>query len=368
VERLPPMRILHVLSTSQRRGAEAFALQLNRALRERGHDSQAVALTPSSSGQQFAVEVLAARRSDARGLRALRHRGRAADVVIAHGGSTLPACALGLVGLDVPFVYVNIGDPRHWAAAWSRRIRAGLLLKRAAAVASVSPLGREALISHYRLPPSRICVIPNGRSADRYFPADAVGRGRARRELGLPTDGDLVAIVAALNPEKRIDVAIEAVSRLADAHLVIVGDGPEASGLRTLAAARAPGQIRFLGSVDDARAVLAAADACLLTSDSEGVPGVLIEAGMMAVPIVATDVGFVRDVVQDQVTGRLVPARDPASTATALTAVLRDRERLGHAARQHCLRHFEMESVTQRWELLLTQVIRMSTPARTGTR
>ena len=362
------MRILHVLSTSQRRGAEAFALQLHGALREQGHASSAVALAPTPSRQQLAVEVLAARRSDARGLKALRLHARSVDVVIAHGGSTLPACALGLVGLDVPFVYVNIGDPRHWAAGWSRRFRAGLMLHTAAAVATVSPLGVEALTSHYRLPQSRICVIPNGRRAGDYAPVNAAGRVRARQDLGLPPDGYLVSTIAALNPEKRIDIAIEAVARLADTCLVIAGDGPEASTLHKLAAARAPGRIRFVGTVENAAPVLAASDACLLTSDSEGVPGVLIEAGMMAVPTVATDVGFVRDVVQQGATGRLVPPRDPEATAAALTEVLADRDKLGLAARQHCLAQFEMGSVTRKWELLLTKVARLLAPVPTGTR
>ncbi len=353
---IPRMRILHVLSTSQRRGAEAFAYQLHEALVDRGHASRAIALIPTPSGRALPVDALAARRWDARGIRALRRHALAVDVVIAHGGTTLPACAAALLTLRVPLVYVNIGDPRHWAAGWTRRARVTLMLRRASAVATVSPSGRDALVGHYRFPRSRITVIPNGRKADDYAPVDAAGRRRARERLGLMTDGPVVSTIAALNPEKRVDVAIETIARRPDAMLLVAGDGPEASKLRTLAAARAPNRVRFLGSVENAAPVLAASDACLLTSDSEGVPGALIEAGLMAVPAVATDIGFVRDVVQDGITGRLVPPQDPDATAKALDDVLDLRDKFGSSARAHCLAHFEMTEVTRQWETLLASL------------
>jgi glycosyltransferase involved in cell wall biosynthesis len=103
--------------------------------------------------------------------------------------------------------------------------------------------------------------------------------------------------------------------------------------------------------------VLTAADAVLLTSDSEGLPGVLIEAGLVGLPAVATDVGWVSEVVIDDVTGRLVPAGRADQVAAALDNVLADAGRMGEAAHRHCIESFEMQRVVDRWERLLDGVL-----------
>jgi len=356
--------VLHLLPTNQRRGAETFGYELHGALSSRGRLSEIYCLEPAPSGRQLPVPVLGERRFTVSGTQALRRLARQARVVVAHGSNTLAASAVGLTGIDVPFIYVNIGDPRFWAASPSRRLRVGWMLRRAVAIAAISPGARDMLADHFRLDTHRLRVMPNGRAGDRFTPADQPARNAARRSLSLPDDAGVIGVIGALGREKRVDVAIRALARLPHLLLLVAGDGPERTSLESLADRAAPGRVVFLGTVEDARTVLAAADVLTLSSDSEGVPGVLIEAGLSGLPVVATDVGWVRDVVREGETGLLVPPRRPDLLATALVQALARREALGQAARAHCLAHFEMGTITDRWEALLDEVAR---PKQTST-
>jgi len=137
----------------------------------------------------------------------------------------------------------------------------------------------------------------------------------------------------------------------------VAGQGPLRAVLEKQAAAQAPDRVHFLGGLEDPAPLYRAADAVLLASDSEGVPGVLIEAALAAVPGVATDVGWVRDVVVDGVTGAVVPPGDAQALADGLGRVLGgDRAVLGAAARRHALAHFELGVVADAWQQLLADV------------
>lgn len=127
--------------------------------------------------------------------------------------------------------------------------------------------------------------------------------------------------------------------------------------LRRRAAVDAPGQVEFLGRHEDVVPLLWAADAMVLTSSSEGVPGVLIEAGLCGLPVVASDVGFVRDVVVPGETGYVVPPEDVDGFAAALERAVRERLALGGAARRHCVERFDLERVVDEWERLIRAVL-----------
>ncbi|KQV16590.1 hypothetical protein ASE03_23955 [Kitasatospora sp. Root187] len=353
--------MLHLITDPRGRGAQNLARDLHAELLRRGAPSVLRALQPHADAPpEHDAPVLGPSRHHPATLRALRAAARQADVVVAHGSSTLQACAVGLLGTGVPFVYVNIGDPRHWTASLSRRLRVGAFLHRAAAVSAISDGARTVLLERFRLPARKVRTIPNGRAADAYRPAagpaerEAERRG-AREELGLPPQGPVVAWIGALAPEKRLDLALAAIDRLPGVHLAVAGDGPLGGSFPLT------DRVHFLGRLADPGVLYRAADALLLTSDSEGVPGVLIEAALAELPAVATDVGWVGDVVLDGRTGALVRPGDPAALAEALGRVLAgDRAALGAAARAHALARFDLAVVTDSWQHLLSQV----TPAR----
>lgn len=353
-------RVLHVITDPRRRGAQNLARDLHRELRGRGQGSALRALAPHPDVRPGApgsprTTVLGPGRLHPATLLGLRAAARTADLVVAHGSTTLPACALALSATRTPFVYVSIGDPRHWSAGAARRLRTGALLHRAAAVTALTDEARTVLLGQFRLPSARVRTIPNARAADRYPPArDEADRRAARQELGLPVDGLLVAWVGAIAREKRLDLALDVLDRLPDVRLAVAGDGPLRTALeRHPAAARA----HFLGTLADPAPLYRAADALLLTSDSEGVPGVLIEAALAGLPAVATDVGWVSSVVRDGRTGALVAPGDPLALAETLGRVLAgDRAALGTAARREALHRFELGTVTDAWQELFAEV------------
>jgi len=348
--------VLQVVTSTDRRGAETFAVDLGGCLRERGFEVETVALH-RGEGSGLDLSALGMSPLAPSTLAALRSRAPRGGVVIAHGSTTLPACAIALAALRTPFVYRNIGDPTYWADSPSRRWRTTALLSRARAVAALSPRAADTLRTRHHVRADRVRVIPTGVSAQKFRPASTAERHDARTQFGAPVDGYVAGIVGALSPEKAVDIAIAAVAATPEVdHLLIAGDGPERARLESLAATSAPGRVTFLGSRSDPGAVYAAVDTLLLTSLTEGLPAALIEAGLAGVPVVATDVGYVRDIVVDGTTGVLVAPRDVAAVARALVRVRELPPAGAERARQHCIEHFELALIADRWATLIREV------------
>lgn len=353
------MRVLHVLSRARRRGAETFGSVLHEEFLLRGEASQLAALGPALAGQpDLDVRVLGQSPRHPSALLGLRRAAREVDVVVAHGSSTLLACRLALLGAKTPFVYVNIGDPLHWAGVPSRRIRVQWSLRGAAAIGAISPTAGERVVSHLRVPVEKVHFTGNGRRSDEYFPASTAERSRARVRFGLNAEAPTAVVVAALNREKRLEVAAQTLAQLPDWQLLVVGGGPLESELRREASRLAPGRVTFAGALSDVRDAYRAGDVALLTSETEGLPGVLVEAALAGLPIVATDVGFVSDIVRDGVTGRLVAVADPKGTAAALLDCFTHAHTWGKQGRVEAMDGYELSHVVDRWLLLLNAVRR----------
>lgn len=350
-------RLLQVITTTDRRGAETRAVELGPALQERGWAVDTVALAPGAHGGGLPVTALGGRRLAAATLRALRSRAHGTAAVIAHGSTTLPASALALAGTRVPFVYRNIGEPGDWATTPLRRLRSRVLLGRARAVVALTDAIAVTLTRDFAVRPERVCVIPHGVPAASFPPVTAASHARARERFGLAPDVPVLVYLGALSPEKDVATAVDAMSRLPGVHLLVAGDGPDRTALEARSATVAPGRVRFVGSVQDPSEALAAADAIVLPSRTEGLPGVLIEAGLMGLPAIATDVGSVSDIVVDGVTGRLVPPADPDGFARAIRDVLDDPVALGDAARAPCRDRYELKVVAEAWDGLLGRIL-----------
>jgi glycosyltransferase involved in cell wall biosynthesis len=353
-------RVLQVITSTDRRGAQIFATDLDVALTEKGWDVRTVALASGSDGGSLNIPVLGHQELAPATLLRLRSEARRSAVVVAHGSTTLTASALATAGTGIPFVYRSIGDPGFWAATPLRRARVQLLMRRAQAVAVVWRGAADLLRDRFGLHPEQVRAIPNGVPAARFPLVDMRRRGEARHRLGLETDRATVAFVGALSPEKRVGDAIAALRSLPDVALVIAGEGPERARLEALAAADAPGRVRFLGVTDEPATVLAATDVLVLPSRTEGMPAVLIEAGMSGIPVVASGVGGVGEVVVDGVTGLLVVPGDRPTLVSAIERTLADHDRLSLDGREHCLEHFEITVVASKWDELLGELVTAS--------
>jgi glycosyltransferase involved in cell wall biosynthesis len=206
---------------------------------------------------------------------------------------------------------------------------------------------RQALLQYEGLPPLRVTVIYNGIDLLRFDP-QAPLRDTVRKELKLSADDFVLMQVARLDYLKDHGTSLQTVALLKSAglpvKLVIVGDGPERVKIEKQHAELQLGDsVRMLGQRSDIPRLIQAADALLLTSISEGIPLTLIEGMAAGLPIVATDVGGVSEVVEQEVTGLLAPPRNPQQLSAQIRRLMSDPElriRYGQAGRQRAERLF----------------------------
>jgi glycosyltransferase involved in cell wall biosynthesis len=318
-----PTTVLIVLTSNNRRGAEIEGSRLALELREKGVHAEATALAPGTGTSLLDVPVLGRKTLGVSTLRALRSRARQYDVVIAYGSTSLPACAMALAGSSVPFVYRSIGDPSAWARGRWHRWRTGILMRRAEAIVGLWPGAADSIEQLYSIDAKRLSVIPNARSSNEFRPPTETERVEARASLGLPVDRQIVGCVGSISAEKRLQLAVGAVAGLPDAHLLVVGDGPERRNLEREAKAALGDRVTFTGVLDDVVPAYRSIDLLLLTSSTEGMPGVILEASMSGVPVVATDVGAVSDMFEAGVAGSCIPeSANTTSVRSAIEAVL----------------------------------------------
>lgn len=212
----------------------------------------------------------------------------------------------------------------------------------------------------------RFAVIPIGLDLRRLLALPLEPDGEARAELGLTPADVVLTFVGRLVRIKRLDVLLRAVAlALPDApslYLLVVGDGELRAEHEALAATLGiSDRVRFLGFRFELDRVAAATDIAVLSSDNEGTPVALIEAGAAGRPSVSTDVGGVAEIIAPT-TGRLVPARDPAALAAALVELGGDarlRRALGTAARARVAAAYEADrllaDITQLYRTLATR-------------
>lgn len=199
-------------------------------------------------------------------------------------------------------------------------------------IVAISDSQARELGGYLRVRPERIAVIPLGLELERFRAGDPAARERFRSTIGARPDDVVVAVVGRLVPIKNHRLALAAVAALAPMHpalvLAIVGGGEEERALRAAAAELGIAErVRFAGWWDDLPAVYQGADVVALTSDNEGTPVCLIEALVAGRPVVATDVGGVRDVLAGGRYGHVVPAKDPAALTAALEGLMEPGER-----------------------------------------
>lgn len=183
-----------------------------------------------------------------------------------------------------------------------------------------------------------------------------------RKELALPDDAQVFVMVANLNPVKNHTSVIDALGSLheeyPDAHLVFAGQGQLESELKNQAIAQGlKAHVHFLGARNDVEHVLAAADAFILASHTEGLSNALLEAMASRTPVIATRVGGNTEVVVDQQSGLLVDT-DAASIADAMRRLLSSsqlREEFAEAGLARVENVFSMSSMLEAYMSLITK-------------
>ncbi len=250
------------------------------------------------------------------------------------------------VGLGIPKVIsaVRVEEPRR-RHLWLDRLTRGLV----DGVTCVSESARRYAHERAKIPWSRIAVIPNGVDTAQYdgpFPEPS-------EAWRLPEQAPVVASIGRLDEQKdpllMLRTAGRVIREVPDAVFAFAGTGhleekcrveAERLGIRD--------NVRFLGWLDDVRPLLARAQILAHSATWEGMPNVILEAMACRKPVVATDVGGSRELVDNGVTGILVPAGDEEGLARAIVKLILDddlRRHLGESARERVERHFSILSM-----------------------
>jgi len=305
------------------------------------------------------------------------------DIVHTHLGTADVLGGIAAWSLRIPSVTTIHADTwlpqsqREHLKAWlTTRVRRHC----AETVIAVSDSARRAYLTQGRDVPSHVTVVRNG-IVDRA----ASGSGmRVRGELGLTPDNLVIATASVLRAEKNLETAIDALALLLDrfpqARLVIAGDGPHEDVIRNHAA-RLEEAVILAGHRDDVMEVLDSADVLIHPSHFDAFPTTVLEAMAASVPVVATGVGGMVEIVESHTTGILVaPPPSAEAFAGALAPLLADtslRRRLGTAGRRRYEREFGAEPWAQRTRAVYDRILstRQARPRRaadlsasTGTR
>jgi glycosyltransferase involved in cell wall biosynthesis len=382
--------VLHLVARLNVGGPAIQVIPLVDELRQRGYDANV------AHGQLAPGEASMTYLADARGLdtilvphlgravgprdaRALAEivgllRARRPDVLHTH---TAKAGALGrvaarLLGRRGPRAVVHTYHGHvfsgYFSPAKTRAIVATerQLARLATRLLTVSDEIGDDIVSHGIAPRGKVQTMLLGLELDAFALDDgarAAARASFRDELGIGADEQVVTLIARLVPIKRVDrfLRVAAAARRPGVRFVIVGDGDLGAELRASADAQALGDaVIFAGFRRDMPAVCAGSDLIVQTSDNEGTPVSLIEAGAAGLASVSTDVGGVRTVVLDGETGLLAAADDDAALVAAIGALLDDPARaaqMGENARAHCRSTFSLDRLVGDCDVLYRSLV-----------
>ena len=297
---------------------------------------------------------------DPRALLALtRHlRSLQPAVIVAHGGEAMKYAVL--TPTPAPLVYYRIGTSAPAARQGWRRILYRTLARRLAAVAAVSEATAAEARELLGLEGKGVTVVANGRDPSAY----PTSPGPTGPELRLVFVGHLTP---GKRPARFVDLVAALRARGVAVEATMVGGGPLLEEIRAAASTQG---IEVLGQRDDVATLLGRFSVLVFTSApaGEGMPGVLIEAGMAGLAVVATDVPGAREVIEHGVTGFVVPVDDQQALVEAVARLAHDpdlRSAMGAAGRRRCAATFSLAASAARWSELIDEVApqALSTPS-----
>ena|SRR3989344_3689082 len=229
----------------------------------------------------------------------------------------------------------------------------------------VSDFDRQSALKHHLTSARKLLTIHNGLSLYDYRFLD---KQAARAALNLKPDDTIIGVIASLYPTKGLPYLLQAVKQLSsNVKIVIIGEGPERPKLEALIKELALTNIQLIGSRPDGWQYLKAFDLFVLPSVKEGLPYTILEAGLAELPVIATTVGGIPEIITNQQSGLLVPSQDPTALAQACQQLLSDKKRAGSLAQQlhkNILTNFSLDRLQRQteeaYELLVAGAAPMS--------
>jgi glycosyltransferase involved in cell wall biosynthesis len=340
------MNVLHIHRIGGIGGSERHLLTLLPALAERSVDVRFLGLDDPSRAPDPFYEQLSVPYAripapgDVDPLLAVRvaRAARRADLVHTH---LVHADVYGALGARRLVSTKHNDDPFRTG---SFRYVERALTRRAGKVVAITHALARFLVDRVGLPREKVTTIHYGLDG----PPQAWGENQPS---AIAADAGVLLAVGRLERQKGVDVAVRALARVRERHpnveLVVLGEGPERASLERLAD-DLDVPVHLLGRVPDVAAWLRRADVLVHPARWEGFGLALLEAMLVELPVVATNVSSIPEIVVDGQTGLLVPRDDPAALADAVATVLDDPRGLGAAGRDRARREFSVARMADR--------------------
>ncbi len=294
------------------------------------------------------------------------------DLVHAHdAASQYVASMLRFMGKTPQVVMTFHRTSAADSAGWRNGIRNAVTVPAVGGVLTASSERRDYFLRSWFLRRPTVEVVPLGVDLNRFHP-DPAAEASVRAELGIAAERPLVATVGHFGEVKGVDLAIEAMITAArqfptdrQPHLVVLGTGsPDRIALiENLARQAPPGLISIMGQRSDPERFLAAARLLLHAPRNEAFGLVLIQAMAAGIPVVASRVGGIPDIVIDGEVGLLVAPEDPASAAAAVTRLLSDdplRQRLADGALARARSAYDAALYAERHRAIYSRILAKS--------
>jgi glycosyltransferase involved in cell wall biosynthesis len=333
------MKVVHVHRIGGIGGSERHLLTLLPALAERGVDVRFLGLDDPSRAPDPFYEALtvpyeripAPHDLDPRLILGVGRAVRGADLVHTH---LVHADVYGALGAR-RLVSTKHNDDPFRTGAYRYVERA--LARRALRIITITHSLARFQIEQVGLPADKVEVIHYGLD-------DLPAAWGANPPDEIPQDGPLLLAICRLEPQKGVDVAIRALAEIPNARLVVLGEGPQRAELEQLADDR----VHLLGRVPDVAAWLRRADVLVHPVRWEGFGLALLEAMLASLPIVATNVSSIPEIVADGETGVLVPPDDASALADAVNRVLAEPGAYGERGRSRARAEFSVAKMADR--------------------
>lgn len=302
------MKIFQVIQKSQLRGAEIFACQLAQHLKLRGHEVKVICLFEGNAQLPFDGEFIYLNRPvtqrflDFRGWKGFAElvRKEQPDIIQANAGDTLKFCMMSRIFFRwyCPIVFRNASTMSRYFDKELKRLLYKFLLHQVDGIASVAEFSKIDLMQYFSLTENKIKVIPVGVEEIALKPKPIKGDPKLIHVGGFSFEK---------NHQGLIRIFEKILGLFPKAHLTLLGDGKLKQDMEKLVKNKGlESQVSFLGNVNNPMDYMASADVMLFPSILEGLPGVILEAQYVELPVIAYEVGGIGEIITHEKTGLLV--------------------------------------------------------------
>lgn len=368
------MKILHLISSSGLLGAERVLLELAEHSKRSGlkvtigvfNNSQNpnFDLAKYAKGKDFDIQIFPCNgRFDKKTIRMIKDHMDQAGIQILHSHNYKSNfyARRALSNNNIRWIVTNHGR-RFGPKLMLYNLLDGLMVRRADRVIAVSKEIAKRM-KRARIDSKKICLIENGVNLERF--QKKIASESIKESLGIKKDVPVVATVGALTEEKGHLYLLRAipkvVQRFPEAIFLFIGDGRERPNLeKTTSSLGIKNSVIFAGMRNDVPGLLSILDVFVLPSLNEGLPMALLEAQAARIPVVATRVGAMPDVVEDRVTGILVSPKDPQAIAEAIIMILSDKKfasDIAHKGFERVRDHFSSEKMGDKYIAIYKELI-----------